>query len=115
MTRINSSEQVLQLLRAQLQRIEREKRLHKSAGPSKAKKERSSTAGRMQLLTRLDALSDEEKGRLFVTTILTREFGESVHNDPKFLSISAQVYDALSRDEAGRTLIRDALIEMLGD
>ena len=113
MTRINSSEQVLLLLRAQLQRMEREKKLHKSARPSKAPEGRSAPADRMQLIARLDALSDEERGRLFVTTVLTREFGDGFANDPKFLSISSQVYDALSRDETGRALIREALLQML--
>lgn len=114
MTRINSSEQVLLLLRAQLQHLEREKKLHKPVRGAVAPEGRTSPADRMQLIARLDALSDEERGRLFVTTVLTKEFGEGFANDPKFLSISSQVYDALSRDEAGRALIRDALVQMLG-
>lgn len=113
MTRINSSEQVLLLLRAQLQHIQREKKLRKSTAVSKAPEGRPSPADRMQLIARLEALSDEERGRLFVTTVLTKEFGEEFANDPKFLSVSSQVYDALSRDEAGRALILDALGQML--
>lgn len=113
MTRINSSEQVLLLLRAQLQHLEREKELRKSARSSKTPEGRSPLADRMQLIARLEALSDEERGRLFVTTVLTKEFGEEFANDPKFLSISSQVYDALSRDDAGRALIREALAQML--
>lgn len=113
MTRISKSDQAVLLLRAQLQRLARENKAKSAEGVQKKFEAKQSPLDRIQALGRIQDLSDEDRKRLFVKTILIEEFGEELSNDPRFIAISNDVYETLSRDESGQRLLRTALSKAL--
>ena len=111
MTRISQADQVLILLREQLQRIGR------------TRKERSSRTGKAQASTprpiaRLQAMGSLEEGEEFrrglVRAILTEEMGEAMANDPSFQAVVDNVYRMISATPDGQELIDRAGRQLRG-
>lgn len=113
MTRISQTDQALLLLRARLQEMGRTRR---AAGPVRkgADKAAPMTAReRLVALGELDGLSEDDRHRLFVRSLMAEVFGVSLANDAKFLSVADDVYAVLSSNDEGRGLLRRALEQML--
>ncbi|MBC7768239.1 MAG: hypothetical protein H7124_05580 [Phycisphaerales bacterium] len=111
MTRITNADQVLLLLRAQLQRSEKQRR-----------KETSRTnAGRSERgrpLERLKGLIDEgrtphaELARAMIAAVLADDLGEDVVNEPRFQAMVEQVWTTIERDPASSALLRDCVASL---
>ncbi|HYD86001.1 MAG TPA: hypothetical protein VEA80_00860 [Vitreimonas sp.] len=105
MTRVSNTDQVLILLRAQLQRAERQRR--REAGSASAG--RTAGAGplrRLQALVGEGALSDEDLPRALVTALLAEDFGAGLVNESKFQELVDQVGDLIERDATCSALLR---------
>ena len=103
MTRINSSDQVLLLLRERLQRLGRERgaRAPKAATGSST----PSPIARLQALAALEELPGDELRRGLVRALLTEEAGDAAANDAAFQAIADEVFRIIDGSEEGRDLI----------
>ncbi len=111
MTRIGSTDQVLLLLREQLQKL------------GQTRKERTSRSGTVRKSTlrpiaRLQAMGSLEEGeefrRTLVRAILTEEMGEAMANDPSFQAVVDNVYRMISATPDGQDLIDAAGRQLRG-
>ena len=111
MTRVNNTDQVLLLLREQLQRLGKSK-----AGRGARAGSTASATGRplarLQQLAALDQLSDEDFRRNLVRAVLTEQWGEGASNDPAFLAIAEDVFRILGDSEEGRSLLDRASAQL---
>lgn len=104
MTRITNTEQVLILLRAQLERAQRSGR--KRFAPVKG---RNGPMERVRELAAADSLSESEIARVLISGLLAEDFGPEFAVDPRFASLVDDVQRLLESDEAGRTLLKRAI------
>jgi hypothetical protein len=113
MTRIGNVDQVLLLLREQLQRTSgTRKGARKSTGRTEAAGARP--LDRVRALAALESLDEEEVRRAVVRGILTEEFGEDVGNDPALHAISADVVRIIGEMPGGRELLDRAVTQLTG-
>ena len=113
MTRISNNDQILLLLRQQLQRIAGDKQTRRSSKiGSKSQVEKAAVA-RLKALARLEEFGDDEFERTLVQGLLTDEFGEGIINDPRFQRIVDQVWKIIASDEQSRHLFAEAKQELL--
>jgi len=109
MSNIGRVDQAVLQLRAQLQRLARER----------AGKTRSSDGTPPKPLDRLrqarasGSFGEEEFRRKFVRALLTEELGEGLGNQPEFERISNEVWRLLDADPDTRAMM-DAAIHQLG-
>ncbi|OCC22924.1 hypothetical protein MB02_14250 [Croceicoccus estronivorus] len=113
MTRITPADQVMLLLRQQLQRMT------KGAGQARGSRAGASqlTGGqnplhRVSALATLDGLSDEERGKALIRALLTEEFGEELANEAKFERIVGEVHRIIASDDGSRDLLKRSLREV---
>lgn len=109
MTRIGSVDQVLLLLREQLQRA--------GKGRQAARKSRSGPVAprpldRVRALAALDSLNDDELRRAVVRGILTEEFGEGVGNDAALQTTVDDVVRIIGEAPGGAELISRAVAQL---
>lgn len=110
MTRISNVDQVLMLLRQQLQRLDKSTRSRKgSASSASGPQRRPSAAGRVEAVLRTGDLSDEDLARTLVTALLVDEFGEAAANDPAFQHMAAEVHRIIASDPQAAGLLAEAL------
>ncbi|OQW70374.1 MAG: hypothetical protein BVN33_17515 [Proteobacteria bacterium ST_bin13] len=112
MTRISNADQVLLLLREQLQR----------AGKTSGSKRKSQTdrAGpatvrpleRVRGLAALDTLNDDEVRRAIIRGILTEELGEAVGNDAAFQATIDNVVRIIGDAPGGSDLLNRAVAQL---
>jgi len=112
MTRISNVDQVLMLLRQQLQRMSGPDRSRKSATSSAAAQKRETAARRIEAVTRHDDLGDEDLGRTLLGALLVDEFGEAAANDHKFQKLVDEVYRIIANDAQARALLDSAVKEV---
>jgi hypothetical protein len=107
MTRITNAEQVLMLLRAQLERSQRPAR--------KRAQQRDGRPGpleRVQRLASAEGLSEADVARALIAGLLTEEFGPELAVEPRFQNMGEDVRELIERDEAGRALLRRAIVQL---
>lgn len=107
MTSVNNVDNVLLVLREQLQRMGRSR--SGKAGASKAG--RSATPPpmvRLQALAALDQLNEDDLRRALVRALLTEEMGEVIAQDPAFQNVVQEVYRILAESDEGRSLMDGA-------
>lgn len=107
MTRITSSDQVLLLLREQLQRMGKSRN---AAAPAAVANRGSSkpALSPVQALAARGGLDEEEFKRTLVRAMLTEQFGEQVAQDPALQSIFEDVFRVVAQDEDGARLLENA-------
>lgn len=108
MTRITNVDQILILLEAHLERLERRKR----AGAPKLQSQHDEPEGsldRVRRLTSAEGLSDLDTGRALVSALLTQEFGAKAAADLAFHNLVERVTKAILADPAGAVLLQRAL------
>lgn len=108
LTRVTTSDQVLILLREQLQRIGkgRASRASRSGSSDKAGNQ---PMIRLRALAGRDGLSEEEFRRTFVRALLAEQLGERVALDPGFQQVVDDVYRIVSDDAEATGLMSRAL------
>lgn len=110
MTRITNADQVLLLLRAHLERTERQRRKDVSAG---ARAEtRQGPLERVHNMAGLENLSERDISRALISGLLTEEFGVEVASEPLFQEIVDGVLRIVDADEKSRALLQKALTQL---
>lgn len=110
MSSIGRVDQAVLQLRAQLQRLARER----------AQRAKSSGLSERRPLERLrevhggTAVGDEEFRRKFVRALLTEELGEALGNQPEFERISNEVWRLLDEDPETKAMMDDAIGQLRG-
>ena len=95
---------VLQL-RAQLQRLSRERSQRSAGAPQSEKK----PLDRLREARALTGGDEEEFRRKFVRALLTEELGEGLANQPEFERISDEVWRLLDEDGETRSMVDQAI------
>lgn len=112
MTRVGNVDQVLLLLREQLQRSGMARG---GAARERARAADGATArplDRIRALAALDTLEEEELRRAVVRGLLAEQFGEAVGNDPALIAIVDQVSRIIGETAEGRGLMDRALAQL---
>lgn len=110
MTRISNVDQVLLLLREQLQRLDKSTHSRKAGAPSAhGTQRRPPAAGRVEAVLRTDDLSDEDLAPTLVTALLVDEFGEGAANDPAFQRMASEVHRIIASDPQAAGILAEAL------
>ena len=110
MTRINQVDQVLMLLRQQLQRMEKAKRRPQAGSAARAGT--PSAVRRPAALARIDSLSPEDLEQSLIRALLTEEFGEALASDARFQKVVADVHRIIAADRETRQLLRQAVEQL---
>lgn len=99
MTRVTNTEQVMALVRNQLQRMAKRERTDASQKARKSDEARPLTPReRVQALGALEDLSDEDFTNSFVRALLSEEFGGEVTNSPGFQQVIEKTAGAMRAD-----------------
>lgn len=113
MTRIANVDQVMALLRQQLNRLGKSDRSRKTGtAGALATERRQPAAVRIAALGRADGMSDDALSRNLVAALLVDEFGERTANDHKFRELAEEVYRIISSDAETNRLLSEALKEI---
>jgi len=105
MSSISRVDQAVLQLRAQLQRLARER----AGGSRAAERSEQRPLERLRDARGDDGADDGEFRRKFVRALLTEELGEALGNEPEFERISNEVWRLLEEDGDGRHLMDDAI------
>jgi hypothetical protein len=109
MTRVGNVDQVLLLLREQLQRTDGKKRTDRGTGVRKAS---ARPLDRVRALAALDSLNEDEVRSAVVRGLLTEEFGEAVGNDPALHAIVEDVVRIIAETPGGHQLMTQAVAQL---
>lgn len=109
MTRIGNVDQVLLLLREQLQRAGKGRQ---AARVSRTGQSAPRPLDRVKALSALGELNDEDVRRALVRGILTEEFGESVGNDAALQRIVDDVVRMIGDAPGGPELMARAIAQL---
>lgn len=113
MTRITNVDQVLMLLRQQLQQSSRTSRNARTGQTrSSSASRRQSSVDRLSTIAGLDTVSEDDVGRALIRAMLTDEFGEEVATDPRFQQIINEVHRIITTDPEARRHL-DASLQQL--
>jgi hypothetical protein len=113
MNRIGNADQVLVLLREQLQRLGRGKGA-KARRAGAALGSTPSPIARLQAKAGMDDLSGEEFRRTLVRALLTEELGDAMANDPSFQTVADDVFRIIGGTPEGKELIDRAARQLRG-
>ena len=106
MTRISNTNQIVLLLKAEL---DRKARINKS----KKKPASSSTSqiqtDRPEMVRPLKDYPEGERNHALVISILSRQFGDGIINDPGFQNIVLEIVTALTDDENTKSLLNEVI------
>lgn len=110
MTRITNVDQVLLLIRQQLQRLSGNGAAARKTRATAARgSQRQSALGRLAALSRLEDLPEGELEHSLVRALLADEFGEGLANDPRFLRVAGEVSRIIAADEEASSLLKQAV------
>jgi hypothetical protein len=112
MTRISNVDQVLLLLREQLQRTGKKRATGARSRTGRADPAAARPLDRVRGLAALDALNEEEVRRAVVRGILTEEFGEGVGNDAALQRIVDDVVRIIGEAPGGSDLLNRAVAQL---
>lgn len=113
MTRISNVDQMLMLLRQQLQRMSKSDKSRKSSATSStATQKRETAARRIEAIVQRDDLGDDDLARTLLRALLVDEFGEAAANDHKFQKLVDEVYRIIASDANARNLLDSAMKEV---
>lgn len=112
MTRITNSDQVLNLIRAELQKLERSRKSKVKPAAISSQDSSRSPLQRLSSAPAFHALSEEEQHRAFIRGIMTEAFGAALANDARFIALAGTVYETIRESEDGLDLLRRALAQI---
>jgi hypothetical protein len=98
---------VLLLLRAQLERAQRGKRVK-----TDRRSPRTGAMSRVRELANTDGLSEAEVARALIAGILSEEFGAEITIEPRFQAMVDDVRRMIERDDAGKALLKRAIAQL---
>ncbi|WP_432200690.1 hypothetical protein ACRAQ7_14315 [Erythrobacter sp. W53] len=106
MTRISNTEQVMALVRNQLQRMAKRERDDKTQKTQKADARTLTQRERVVALNAIKGLSEEDFTQNFVRALLTDELGEKVSHSPEFQAIVERTAKTIRADKTVQSLIK---------
>lgn len=112
MTRIGNVDQVLLLLREQLQRTGRGRDASRTAQTRRTDGTTARPLDRVRALSVLDTIDEEDLRRAVVRGLLAEQFGEAVGNDPALIAIVDEVTRIIGDTPEGRELMDRALAQL---
>jgi hypothetical protein len=112
MTRVGNVDQVLLLLREQLQRTAKGRGAAKNASSGRAGAAGKRPLDRVRALAAFDSRDEDEVRRAVVRGVLTEEFGEAVGNDAALQTIVDDVVRMIRETPGGPELIDRAVAQL---
>ena len=106
MTLITNSDQILAIIRNQLQRMSERSRLKEPGKTTSAASPRMTSAERLAALNAIEGLTDEEFARGLIRSLLEDELGEKLGNSPKFLDLVDRTTTIMLADPQTAALFR---------
>ena len=106
MTRVGNTEQILALVRNQLQRMAKRERTGKAREVRKPESRPLNPRERVQALSAIENLSGEDFAHGFVRALLSEEFGPEAANSPAFREVVEKTASAMQADPEVAQLIR---------
>ena len=106
MTRIANTDQILALVRSQLQRMSRQSRRGSAEKVKGKDPHRLSSSERLAALKQIEDLSDDDFARGLVRSLLTEELGEKVSNSAGFFHLVDRTTAILQGDAQTAALLR---------
>ncbi len=112
MTLITNSDQILAIIRNQLQRMSERLRAQKTSKTARAASPRMTSAERLAVLNAIEGLTDEEFARGLIRSLLEDELGEKLGNSPKFLDLVDRTTTIMQADPQTAALLRQVRNEL---
>lgn len=106
MTRIGNTDQILALVRSQLQRMGKNARSESASKVRGKDPHRLTASERLSALQAIDGLSDDEFARGLVRSLLTEELGEQVSNSAGFQQLVDRTTAIMQADAQTASLLR---------
>lgn len=106
MTQVGNIDQIMALVRAQLQRMAKRERGGAAGKPETRRADTLSPRQRIEALAAMKGLSDKDFARALIRALLLEELGEGVGGSPGFQSVLERTYSALDVDADVREAIR---------
>jgi len=114
-TRINHVDQVLMLLRQQLQGMAKTDRSRRGGRSSRTgPQQRRSAAKRIEAMARAGDLSEEDLARSLIGALLVDEFGEAAASDHKFQKLVEDVHRIIASDPQASSTMAEAVKKVGG-
>lgn len=114
MTRINHADQVLLLLREQLQRATKGREAGAGKAAQRVEGRVQRPLDRVRALAALDGLADDAMRRAMVRGLLSEEFGDALGNDAAFAAMTDNILRTLETLPGGPELITQAIAQLKG-
>ncbi|WP_135212627.1 hypothetical protein [Vitreimonas flagellata] len=111
MTRINPADQILIMLRAQLEHAAKTKRASPQAPRTSSRSKRAFLERIRDTLATGEA-PPQELRRALVSALLVEEFGETTLNDPQFQNLVDRVMSTIQRDQEANIVLENAFNSM---
>jgi hypothetical protein len=110
MTRVGNTDQILALIRAQLQRMAKRER-GDAAGKTESGRDTLTPRQRVEALATMKGFSDQDFARALIRGLLAEELGEGVASSPGFQSVLERTYAALDADAETRAAMLALRVE----
>lgn len=112
MTRVGNTEQIMALVRNQLQRMSKREKSTKTQQVRKTENKPLNQRERVQALAAIEDLSSEDFSQGFVRALLSEEFGPEVSHSPAFQQVVEKTAAAMEADPQIASLIRQVRGEL---
>lgn len=113
MARISNTDQVLLLLRQQLQRMASGTQTKRTGKPQQGLQPQQAAVARVKAMAQLGDLDTDEFERTLIQGLLIDELGEAFVNDPRFQKLIDKILEIISSDAQSRQLLQGAKRELL--
>lgn len=113
MARITNADQVLLLLRAQLERADKLKRRATTRTPS-GETPKQSAVERLRAVVADKDIPEDQLHRALISALLVEDFGEEALNQPLFQNLVSRVTETIMKDKDTKALLQRA-VRTLGE
>lgn len=112
MSQVGNVDQVLLLLREQLERANRGRGTAAKPKATRAQEATARPLDRVRALAALDTLDEDELRRAVVRGLLAEQFGDGVSNDAAMVRIAEEVSRIIGETPEGRELLQRAMNQL---
>lgn len=106
MTRVSNTDQIMALVRAQIQRMAKRERAGTTGKADSARSHSLTPHQRVETIAAMKGLDDDEFARALIRALLTQELGEGVAGSPGFQSVLDRTCAVLAADPETRATIK---------
>ena len=106
MTRVGTTDQIMALVRAQIQRMAKRERAGATGKTEAGRADTLTPRQRVEALAAMKGLDEEDFARALIRALLTEELGEGVAASPGFQSVVERRCAALEADAETRIAIK---------